>query len=425
MRKTIALLLAGGVGSRLSVLAQVRAKPAVTFGGKYRIIDCTLSNVTNSGIENVGILTQYKPYSLMKHIGNGEAWDFIGRTRFAKILPPKTGLRDNDWYRGTADAVSQNLDYIDRFNSKRVLILSGDHIYYMDYAKLVDFHKSKNALLTIATRIVPLEMASEFGIAQVDDDSKIINWEEKPEKPKSNLASMGVYVFNTDFLKKCLQAAEGFDFGKHVIPWALKNYEAYAYPFDSFWQDVGTIKSFWDANMNLLKADSGINLAEWKIRTNVVEEEILQDRMPAYLSPTAKVRQSIISLDCYIAGEVVNSILSPGVRIAEGAKVSSSVIMHDTFVGKYSELNQVITDKGCRIRENCVIGSGEDSRPNEEFPKYLHTGITLVGKLAEIPANCKVGSNSLIFNNVKASDFQHLNYPAGSTIFNTEMKPTF
>lgn len=416
MRKTIALLLAGGVGSRLSVLAQVRAKPAVTFGGIYRIIDFTLSNVSNSGIENVGILTQYKPFSLMKHIETGAHWDFIGRSRSVKILPPKTGQRDSDWYRGTADAVYQNYEFIDRFNSERVLILSGDHIYHMDYTELVNFHKERNAELTIATRVVPIETASEFGIAEVDQNSRIINWEEKPEKPRSNLASMGIYVFNTTFLKHCLEKVDGFDFGKHVIPWVLENYSAYAFPFYDYWQDVGTVKAYWDANMDLLNDHSGLNLAQWNIYTNVTEEAAPGDRPPSHFSGSSRVANSIISPDCQIAGTVINSILSPGVIVAEGARVENSVIMHDTKIERNAQVDQAIIDKDCVVGERCLIGHGTDSRENQMFPKYLNTGIVLVGKNAQIKSGTKLGRNSLVFSHVRATDFKYPDYPAGSTI---------
>jgi glucose-1-phosphate adenylyltransferase len=419
MRKTIALLLAGGVGSRLSVLAQVRAKPAVTFGGIYRIIDFTLSNVSNSGIENVGILTQYKPFSLMKHIETGSHWDFIGRSRSVKILPPKTGQRDSDWYRGTADAVYQNYEFVDRFHSERVIILSGDHIYHMDYTELINFHKEKNAELTIATRVVPIETASEFGIAEVDRESKIINWEEKPEKPRSNLASMGIYVFNTKFLKHCLEKVNGFDFGKHVIPWVLKNYTAYAFPFYDYWQDVGTIKAYWDTNMDLLNPKSGLNLERWKIYTNVTEEAAQGDRPPAYFAGTSNVTNSIISPDCQIAGTVINSILSPGVIVVAGAQVENSVIMHDTRIEKNARVDQAIIDKNCTIGEGCLIGHGDDFRENQMFPKYLNTGIVLIGKNATIKSGVKLGRNSLVFTSVCPADFKIQDYPAGSSIETT------
>lgn len=419
MRKTIALLLAGGVGSRLSVLAQVRAKPAVTFGGIYRIIDFTLSNVSNSGIENVGILTQYKPFSLMKHIETGAHWDFIGRSRSVKILPPKTGLRDSDWYRGTADAVYQNYEFVDRFDSERVIILSGDHIYHMDYTELVNFHKERNAELTIATRVVPIENASEFGVAEVDAKSKIISWEEKPEKPRSNLASMGIYVFNTGFLKHCLEKVEGFDFGKHVIPWVLEKYEAYAFPFHDYWQDVGTVKAYWDTNMDLLNPESGLNLKAWQVYTNVAEETEPGDRPPSYFSSTSNVTNSIISPDCQIAGEVVNSILSPGVIVEAGARVLNSVIMHDTRVEKNASVVQAVIDKDCIIGKDALIGTGDDNRANEAFPKYLNSGIVLIGKNAHIKPRVKIGKNSLIFNSTRPHDFKMQDYPAGSTIKTT------
>ena len=417
MRKTLALLLAGGVGSRLNVLAQVRAKPAVTFGGNYRIIDFTLSNIANSEIENVGILTQYKPYSLMKHIGTGAPWDFIGRTRRAKILPPKTGLRDSDWYRGTADAVAQNIDFIDRFNPEYVLILSGDHIYYMDYSELIKFHMAKQSKLTIATRIVPIEMASEFGIAETDPTGKIINWEEKPRVPRSNLASMGIYLFNTNFLKEALEVAMGFDFGKNVIPWALENHDVFAYPFDGYWQDVGTISAFWEANMDLIKPDSNLKLEHWNIHTNAEEEEMQRDRVATYISEKAQISNSIISTDCHISGEVINSIISPGVTVSEGARIIDSIIMHNTIIDANSILRQTIVDKNAYISRNCSIGMGDADTPNKDYPKHLNSGITLIGKAALVKPNVKIGRNSLVYYGVQFDDFTEPEYPAGSTVF--------
>jgi glucose-1-phosphate adenylyltransferase len=419
MRNTIALLLAGGVGSRLSLLAQVRAKPAVTFGGNYRIIDFTLSNAANSGIENVGILTQYKPYSLMRHLGTGAAWDFIGRIRGAKILPPKTGWKESDWYRGTADAVAQNLDYLDRFQSDYVLILSGDHIYYMNYAELIDFHIAHHAKMTIATRIVPLEMAPEFGIAQVDENYKIINWEEKPQIPKSNLASMGIYLFSTDFLRLCLEKEnmDGYDFGKNVIPWILRNHGAHAFPFDGYWQDVGTIKAYWDTNMDLLRPDSGLDIDKWMVRTNVEEEGMPGDRMATFFATTSKVTNSIISRDCQIAGEVMNSIISPGVVVEPGAVIRDSVIMHDAVIGKNAVIDQAIIDKNCVIGEKVMVGLGDETMPNKDFPKHLNSGLVLIGKNACVKPGIRLGRNSLVYYNTTDSDFTQMEYPAGATIY--------
>lgn len=414
----MAMLLAGGVGSRLNVLARVRAKPAVPFGGMYRIIDFTLSNAMNSGIDNVGILTQYRPYSLMKHIGTGVPWDFIGRSRGAKILPPKTGAKDSDWYQGTADAVAQNLEYIEHHHPQYVLILSGDHIYYMDYSELIDFHSNHNGGLTIATRDVSLHTASQFGIAVTDATFKILDWEEKPENPRSTRASMGVYVFDTEFLFHCLNNRTGNDFGQHIIPWVVKKSEAYAYPFRGYWQDVGTIHALWEANMDLLKEDSGLEIEEWQISTNLDEEGLTGDRLPAFIAHTANVKQSIISAGCCIKGNVKWSVLSPGVTVEEGASVTNSIIFHDCYIEKNAALDLVIMDKDGRIGEGALIGRGEKETPNQLYPAHLNTGITLAGKNAIIKPGSKIGRNCLIECHVEPDDFQKNEYRSGDTIRN-------
>ncbi len=267
---TLVLLLAGGVGSRLNLLVKSRAKPAVPFAGIYRIIDFSLSNVMNSGMSQVGVLTQYKPLSLMRHLGTGEPWDFTGRTRGVKILPPSTGFKDADWYRGTADAIRQNISFIKAHPSKEVLILSGDHIYQMDLAELVDFHRQKEADITIGMMVVPKSQMHQFGAGITDNEGRIVEWEEKPKVPRTNLASMGIYVFDTEYLLALLaEDKEEVDFGIHLVPKALARDNVFAYPFTGYWRDVGTIQAYWEANMDLLSEDSGISPEEWGIRPNL------------------------------------------------------------------------------------------------------------------------------------------------------------
>lgn len=396
MKKTLAMLLAGGVGSRLNILAHARAKPAVPFGGLYRIIDFTLSNARNSGIINVGVLTQYKPLSLMEHIGSGEPWDFVGRMRGAKILPPRTGEKDSDWYKGTADAIRQNIDYIRNFDADQVLVLSGDHIYYMDYSEMVDFHKSRGADLTIAMMRVPWEETRHFGIATIDDHDRIMTWEEKPKQTKSNLASMGVYVFNTDFLYHCLRTIPEHDFGKHVITEVIKTHTICAYPFTGYWRDVGTLFAYWDANMDLLRPGSGLDLPRWKVYTNLEEEGRSGDRPPTRILDGANVVNSIIAQGCVIEGEVRNSVLSPGVRVGKGAVVSDSVVMHDSVIEQDAALSFVIADKLTRFRPRCRVGFGDRSRPNRRFTDHLSEGLTIVGKLATVPTKVTIGCNCII-----------------------------
>jgi glucose-1-phosphate adenylyltransferase len=416
MRKTLGMLLAGGVGSRLNILAYARAKPAVPFGGLYRIIDFTLSNASNSGVTNIGVLTQYKPLSLMEHIRDGEAWDFLGRMRGAKILPPRTGEKDSDWYKGTADAIRQNMDYVRSHDSERVMILSGDHIYHMDYSKMVAYHKSQNADLTIGMMRVPWEQTHHFGIAIVDDGYRLRDWEEKPKKAKSNLASMGIYVFNTDFLSHCLREIPEHDFGKNVITTVLRTHKVQAYMFEGYWRDVGTLHSYWSTNMDLLRPDSGLNLRVWKTYTNLQEEGRRGDRQPTRIQAAARVANSFIAQGCVIEGEVSNSILSPGVKVLRGAKVSDSVVMHDTVIEPGAILHRVIVDKLTHFGGNSQVGIGDANIANKRFPDHLKEGLTVVGKEAHIPAKANIGTNCIVYPKADASAFVTENIGDGETI---------
>lgn len=416
MNSTLVMLLAGGVGSRLDILAYARAKPAVPFGGIYRIIDFTLSNVMNSGLDTVGVLTQYNPLSLMEHIGTGVPWDFIGRIRGAKILPPRTSPKDSDWYKGTADAVRQNIDFIESHNPTQILILSGDHIYHMDYARLIKFHESKVADLTIGMMEVPWKETVHFGIAVTDENAQIIEWEEKPEKAHSNLASMGIYVFDTKYLLSALRTHSEHDFGKHIIPAAVKNAKVFAFPFKGYWRDVGTIKAYWDANMDLLDSTSGLDLENWGMRTNVEEEGRLGDRPPTFLSPKCSVRNSLISSGCIIEGQVENSILSPGVHVSRAAKVTDSVVMHDCLILTEARVNETILDKKVIIGEKAKLGLGSAEIPNEEKPHHLSCGLVVVGKGAEIPSGFKIGKNSIIHPYVRAADYPSPEMLPGATV---------
>ncbi len=416
MNPTLVMLLAGGVGSRLNILGAARAKPAVPFGGEYRIIDFTLSNAMNSGLNTVGVLTQYKPLSLMQHIGAGEPWDFIGRTRGAKILPPRTGQQDSDWYRGTADAVRQNIDFIESRNPERVLILSGDHIYKMDYEALIAFHQAKRADVTIGVMTVAWEDTHHFGIAITDENNLIVDWEEKPPKARSNLASMGIYVFDTGFLLKALRAEKQHDFGQHVIPAALNKDRVFAYPFDGYWRDVGTLKAYWDANMDLLDSQSGLDLAAWGLRTNVEEQGRLGDRTPAFIASGAFVKNAIISPGCVVRGHVENSILSPGVVVQAGAVVTDSVVMHDCRLGANSRVEHAILDKQVQIDDGCRVGSGTSSLPNQEKPDHLANGMVVVGKGAIVPPGCTVGKNAILHPHLVPSDYAQAEVPCGATL---------
>jgi len=270
----LVLLLAGGVGSRLNLLVETRAKPAVAFGGIYRIIDFSLSNVMNSGFSRVGVLTQYKPLSLMKHLGTGESWDFTGRSRGVTILPPRTGSKDSDWYQGTADAIRRNIDFIEANPTDEVLILSGDHIYHMDFDVMLEYHRSKKADVTVGMMVVPKSEIHQFGAGITNNDNRIVDWEEKPQVPRTNLASMGIYIFDRDYLLKTLaRNHDEIDFGMHILPWAIENDNVFAYPFYGYWRDVGTIQAYWEANMDMLRPESGLAPEKWYIRTNVEADE--------------------------------------------------------------------------------------------------------------------------------------------------------
>ena len=394
----LVLLLAGGVGSRLNLLVENRAKPAVPFGGWYRIIDFSLSNVMNSGFTRVGVLTQYKPLSLMNHLATGEAWDFTGRSRGVKILPPRTGSNDSDWYQGTADAIRRNIDFIESNPSDEVVILSGDHIYHMDFDAMCAYHRSKKADVTVGMMVVPKSQIHQFGAGITNEENRIVDWEEKPQTPKTNLASMGIYVFDREYLLKTLARDKAeIDFGMHILPWAIDNDNVFAYPFYGYWRDVGTIQAYWEANMDLLKPDSGLQPQQWQIRTSVEEEGRAADRAAARYKSTARVSNSVIAAGCTISGTVVNSVLSPGVVVEEGAVVRDSILFKDVVVGRDAVVDLVVSDKNVRIGEKAVVGTGENHDiVNRLYPKHLYTGITLVGAKACIPAEKRIGRNCIV-----------------------------
>jgi glucose-1-phosphate adenylyltransferase len=397
-KDALVLLLAGGIGSRLNILVGHRAKPAVPFGGLYRIIDFSLSNVMNSGLTRVGVLTQYKPLSLMRHIGTGEAWDFTGRTRGIKILPPRTGEQDSDWYKGTADAIRQNIDFIKANPSEQVVILSGDHIYQMDFDAMIAYHCHKKADITIGMMVVPKSEIHQFGAGIVDDHNMIIDWEEKPKEPKTNLASMGIYVFDTNYLLDTLSRDRAeIDFGMHIIPRAIEEDRVFAYPFYGYWRDVGTVQSYWETNMDIIRPDSEISPEEWGIRPNTEADGRPMDRAPGRFLSGCSVRSSMISAGCVIEGTVENSVLSPGVVVEKGAVVRDSVIFEDSIIESGAVVDLAICDKRVRIGSNAVVGHGDNKDvPNRDFPSHLYTGITLVGKGAVLPPNITVGRNCII-----------------------------
>ena len=363
-KECIAMLLAGGQGSRLYDLTKQTAKPAVTFGGKYKIIDFPLSNCINSGIDTVGVLTQYQPLALNEYIGNGEPWD-LDRTRGGlSVLPPYQGNTSSDWYKGTANAIYQNINFIKQYNPDYVLILSGDHIYRMDYAKMLEHHKKTGASCTVATITVPMEEASRFGICNTNPDSSIYEFEEKPKNPKNNQASMGIYIFNAKILIEYLEADEADenssnDFGKNIIPNLLNNGEKlYSYKFDGYWKDVGTISSLWEANMDLIGSDPVLNMADRDFR--IFSRNFA--RPPQFVGSKANIQNSLISEGCKINGTVINSILSGGVVIEEGALVKDSVIMEDVTIKKGGKVYSAIVDSDTVVEKNAVVGTENASK---------------------------------------------------------------
>ncbi len=421
MRKfkdALVLLLAGGVGSRLNILVQNRAKPAVPFAGIYRIIDFSLSNVMNSGLQKVGVLTQYKPLSLMDHISTGEAWDFTGRGRGVKILPPRTGELESDWYQGTADAVRRNIDYIKANPAKEVVILSGDHIYNMNLDDMIEFHRAKKSDVTVAMMVVPKSEIHQFGAGIIDKRDRIIEWEEKPKEPKTNLASMGIYVFDYNYLLDTLAKDKTeIDFGMHILQRAIENDNVYAYPFYGYWRDVGTIQTYWEANMDVIKKDSGISPQEWNIRTNIESGSRLADRPPARFGFNTRVQSSLISAGSNIQGEVINSVLAPGVTVEEGAVVRDSILFADCTVEKGAVVDYSILDKRAHIGAGAVVGSGGNHTVvNRLNPSHLYTGITLIGKGSRIPAEHKIGRNCVINSLVDEEDYPGKSIEDGETL---------
>lgn len=414
--ETLALILAGGRGSRLDILSEKRVKPSVPFAGKFRIIDFALSNCTNSGIYDIGILTQYMPLSLNEHIGVGKPWDLDRRDNKVTLLQPQQSLKGSSWYNGTADAVLQNIEYIKRHNPKYVLILSGDHIYKMNYKKVLDFHKANNADVTITAKIVDMEEAKRFGILEADESNKIVNFVEKPSEPKSNKASMGIYIFNTDVLLEYLTkiTAEDLDFGKHIIPSLIKEKNVYAYEFYDYWKDVGTYDSYLEANLDLTTTVDKIELdmydKDWIIYTRS------EDRPGVKYGSKAKVKQSIVCNGSIVAGEIEKCVLSPGVIVKPGAVVKNSVILNDTIIEEDAYIEGAIIDKQVVIGKNCKIGYGDDFKPNEEKPAVLSSGLNIIGKGVNIPDGVVIERNCRVFSDVNEKSFTTGLIKSGSTV---------
>ena len=403
-KEMIAMLLAGGQGSRLGVLTQKVAKPAVSFGGKYRIIDFPLSNCINSGVDTVGVLTQYQPLRLNSHIGIGIPWDLDRNVGGVTILPPYERSKGSDWYTGTANAIYQNLEYMESYNPDYVLILSGDHIYKMDYEVMLEYHKANNADVTIACMPVPIEEASRFGIVITDENNRITEFEEKPAHPRSNLASMGIYIFSWKALKEALIAMSeepGCDFGKHVIPYCHQKQERiFAYEYNGYWKDVGTLGSYWEANMELIDIIPEFNLYEeyWKIYT---KSDIIP---PQYVAADAVIDRSIIGEGTEVHGTITNSVIGAGVTIEPGAEVHDSIIMRDCHIKAGAKVNKAIVAEDTTVGEGSELGVGEYA-PSKYDPKVYQFDLVTVGEHSVIPDHVKIGKNTAISGVTTPEDY--------------------
>jgi glucose-1-phosphate adenylyltransferase len=417
--RVVALILAGGAGTRLGVLSEHRAKPAVPFAGRFRIIDFTLSNCVNSGIYNVGVLTQYLPRSLNEHIGIGRPWDLDRSRGGVRLMQPYQGKGHQEWYGGTADAVLQNIDYLRDMRADTVVVLSGDHIYKMDYRKMLQAHEERNAHLTLAVMNVGAAETSRFGIVLTDDDGRVTGFLEKPQDAPSTLANMGVYVFNAEALIERMLALasqhKDLDFGKHVIPSMSENGKLYTYSFEGYWVDVGTVDAYWSTSMELVSGKSQLDLYEkdWVIHTRS------EERAPATVGPQAQIQQSMVCNGCIVRGQVTRSILSPGVYVSPGAVVRDSVIMNDTWIGPGAVVDRCIVDKNVVIGGGTLLGYGSDyDKPNDREPGKFYTGPTIVGKRAHIPQNVTIGRNVVIETDVDDERFDRFEgaVPSGETV---------
>lgn len=416
--RVVAMIMAGGEGTRLSVLSEKRAKPSVPFAGKFRIIDFTLSNCVNSGIFDVAILTQYRPHSLNEHIGIGKPWDLDRNRGGVRLLQPYQGRGEGSWYRGTADAILQNIDFIRDRRADIVVLLSGDHIYKMDYGPMIAYHRRQNADLTVGVMDVPLDETDRFGIMTVDAEQQVVEFSEKPkDRDKGTLASMGIYVFNADvLLRRLSEGSESnprIDFGKHVIPAMIGTDRVVAYRFEGYWVDVGTIQSYWETSMALLDPSNSLNLYDpsWIVHTRS------EERPAAKIGPQAQESHSMICNGCIVRGSVINSVLSPGVYVSPGAIVRDSVVMNDTWIGPGALLDKVIVDKEVVIGAGALLGSGDDlDTPNRLAPDKLNTGISVVGKGAHLPAGLRVGRNVVINADRNEEDFGGPVVASGETV---------
>ena len=414
-KEMIAMLLAGGQGSRLGVLTSNLAKPAVAFGGKYKIIDFPLSNCINSGVDTVGVLTQYRPLRLNQHIGIGIPWDLDRNIGGVTVLPPYEKSDNNEWYTGTANAIYQNLEFIDYYNPEYVLILSGDHIYKMDYENMLEYHKSCDADITLATYQVPWEEASRFGVVITDENNVISEFEEKPANPRSNKASMGIYIFSWKVLREALVKMKDqpeCDFGKHIIPYCHSNGKKIcAYDFKGYWKDVGTLGSYWEANMELVDIVPEFNLYEefWKIYTKT-------DAIPPqYIDASGRVSRCIIGEGTEVYGDVENSVIGSGVTIEKGAVIRNSIIMNNATIGENAYMDKAIIAENVKIGKDAKLGIGEEA-VNEFKPQIYSFGLVTIGENSVVPDGVTIGKNTAISGVTTPEDYPDGNLKSGGSI---------
>ncbi len=427
MKRTIAMILSGGQGDRLSVLSEERAKPAVIFGGRYRIIDFTLSNCANSGITNVGVLTQYRPRSLNDHIGIGRPWDLDRGGGGVSLLQPYLGHEASDWYQGTADAVFQNLYYIEESRAELILILAGDHVYQMAYDELIDFQREHDADVSIPIYSVPTEDASRFGTLILEDD-RVVDFEEKPENPRSNLISMGIYLFKRDVLMQALvddanDESSKHDFGGDILPRIVadRSRSVYGQRFHGYWRDVGTVEAYFQSNMDLLEDVPELNLydPDSEVRTRMTPNP------PVKVGQHAQISRSLLSVGSIVNGQVEHSVLSPGVYVEEGAVIRDSIIFDDSHIKAGAVIERSILDKEVTVGKDCYIGYGDDWTVNQERPDIVNDGFAIVGKRAELLPGVKVGRNCVIGPGVVATGIEGDYIPSGRTIRVEEHTTTF
>lgn len=412
--KVLAMIMAGGANDNLSVLTFARAEAAIHFGGKFRVIDFALSNCTNSQLYNVGVLTQYMPRSLTEHIGAGKPWE-LDRTRGGiRVLQPYLGPGITGWQKGTADAVRQNLDYIDEQRVDTVVILGGNHVYKMDYRPLLRFHRDTEADVTVGIRSVNPFETHRFGIVSTDANQRVLTFKEKPRRARENTASMGIYVFKADLLKKHLQEnLSHLDFGRDVLPQLIKTKRVFAYKYEGYWASISTLQSYWEANMALLSETPALDLydPDWVIHTHSEEQP------PVKIGPEAKVESNLLSNGAIVNGTVQHSVISPGVFIAEGATVLNSIIMNDSRIGPGSVINKAIIDKNSVIGENVHIGDANGTYvPNKLHPDKLNTGLTVIGKGAHIPDNVTIGNNVVVEPYTDPDQYKSGDVPSGETV---------